>query len=112
VSGQIFSLTSREIEAVQIFLHNECFQKISKSLANAIDEIKVTFDLTKNANLEVKSIEEFEVDAHDDCKFEQKDQDSHQDNQDSIDKDFTLEQEDQDSTHLDDQNSTHYDDQD
>jgi hypothetical protein len=71
-------------------------------LANAIDEIKATFDLTKNVNLVVKSIEKFEVEAHDDCKFEQEDQDStHQYNQDSIDKDFTLEQEDQDSTHQD-----------
>jgi hypothetical protein len=128
-------LPSREVEAVEIFLHNECHQKINKSLANAIDEIKATFDLTKNVNLVVKSIEKFEVEAHDDCKFEQEDQDSthqdnqdsidkdftleqedqdstHQDNQDPIDKDFTLEQEDQDSTHLDYQNSTHYDDQD
>jgi hypothetical protein len=29
VSGRIFGLTSREIEAVQVFLHNEWLQKIS-----------------------------------------------------------------------------------
>jgi hypothetical protein len=45
MSGQIFDLSSRE--AVQIFLHNECLQKISESLTNVIDEIKETFDLKK-----------------------------------------------------------------
>jgi hypothetical protein len=47
MSGQIFDLSSREIETVQIFFHNECLQKISESLTNVIDEIKATFDLKK-----------------------------------------------------------------
>jgi hypothetical protein len=67
VSGRIFGLTSREIEAVQIFLHNECLQNIRESLVNLI----VIFDLKENTNLEDKSIEELEVEAHDDYKFEQ-----------------------------------------
>jgi hypothetical protein len=100
-----------------------------------LDKLIVICDFKKNVNLEDKSIEELGVETHANYKLEHEDQDStHQDNQDSIDKDFTfdqkdqdstyqnnqdsinknftLEQEDQDSTHLDDQNSTHHDDQD
>jgi hypothetical protein len=120
VSGHIFGLSSREVEVVQIFLHNECLQKISESLTNALDKIKITFNLMTNVYLEVKTIEELEIEAHDDCKFEYEDHDStlqdnqdsigkdfkqkdqnstHQDNQDSIDKDSTLDQEDQDNHH-------------
>jgi hypothetical protein len=116
VSGQIFGLTSREIKTVQIFLHNECLQNIRGSLVNLI----TMFDLKKNMNLEVKSIKELEVEAHDDCKFEQKVQGStHQDHPDSIDKVSTLKQDDQDLTyqeyhdsiHQADQDSTHQEDQ-
>jgi hypothetical protein len=47
-----------------------------------------------------------------DFTFEQEDQDSsHQNNQDSIDKDFTFKQENQSSTHQDDQYSIHHEGQ-
>jgi hypothetical protein len=46
VSGQIFNLTSREVEVVQIFLHNELLQDIRDALVNAI----AMFDLKKNVN--------------------------------------------------------------
>jgi hypothetical protein len=131
VSCRIYGLTSREIEAVQAFLHKEWLQRIREIL----DKLIVIYDPKKNVNLEVKLIEEFGVETHSNCKLEHEDQDfihqdnqdlisndytfeqeiqdsTHQNNQDSIDKNFTLEQEDQDSTHLDDQNSTHHEDQD
>jgi hypothetical protein len=131
VSGRIYGLTSREIEVVQAFLHNEWRQKIIESL----DIMIVICVPKKNMNLEDQPIEEFGVETHANCKLEHEDQDSihqdnqdpisndytfeqeiqdstHQNNQDSIDKNFTVEQEGQDSTHLDDQNSTHHDDQD
>jgi hypothetical protein len=45
-------------------------------------------------NLEVKPIKEFGVKTHANCKLEHEDQDStHQDNQDSINNDYTFEQE-------------------
>jgi hypothetical protein len=106
VSGRIFDLSSREVKMVQIFLHNECPQKISESLTNALDKIKATFDLTTNANLEVKLIEDLEVETYDDYKFEHEDQGfTPQNNQDSIGKDLLLKQKDQDFTHQDNQDS-------
>jgi hypothetical protein len=127
----VYGLTSREIEAVQTFLHKEWLQQIRETL----DKLIVIYDPKKNMNLEDKPIEELGVETHVNCKLEHEDQDSfhqdnqnpisndytceqeiqdstHQNNQDSIDKNFTLKQEDQNSTHIDDQNSTHHDDQD
>jgi hypothetical protein len=67
-------------------------------------------DLKKNMNLEVKSIEELEVEAHANYKFEHEDQDcTHQDNQDSIDNNYTFEQENQNLTHQDNHDSINKD---
>jgi hypothetical protein len=131
VTYRTYGLTSREIDAVQAFLHKEWLQKIKESW----DKLIVMCDSKKNINLEDQPIEKLGVETHANCKLEHEDQDSihrdnqdpisndytfeqeiqdstHQNNQDSIDKNFILEQEDQDSIHLDDQNSTHHEDQD
>jgi hypothetical protein len=47
VSYQIYGLTSREIEAVQAFLHKEWLQKIKEFL----DKLIVMCDSKKNVNL-------------------------------------------------------------
>jgi hypothetical protein len=114
VSGQILGLSSREDETVQIFLHNKYLQKVIESVENAyekykvaMDEINEKFALKKSVNLEVKLIEELEVEIHDDCKFEHEDQGTTlQDNQDSTGKELTLQQEDQDNQDSIDNDST------
>jgi hypothetical protein len=48
VSYRIYGLTSREIDAVQAFLHKEWLQKMKESW----DKLIVMCDLKKNVNLE------------------------------------------------------------
>jgi hypothetical protein len=98
VSYRIYGLTSREIKAIQAFLHKLWLQKIRESL----DKLIVICDPKKNVNLEDKLMEELEVETHANYKLEHENQDFiHQDNQDPISNDYTFEQENQNSTHQD-----------
>jgi hypothetical protein len=44
VSEWIFDLSLREVEAIQIFLHNECLQKAIESMKNAYEKYKVAMN--------------------------------------------------------------------
>jgi hypothetical protein len=95
VSGQIFEISSIDFEVIRMFLCNEVLQKIASRIKSheeskiephdeLNDKSKVEFEVKKCANLEVESSKDF--------IFKQEDQGSlHQDNQDSIDNDYTLE---------------------
>jgi hypothetical protein len=44
VSRWIFDLSLREVEMVQIFLHNKCLQKVIEPVKNAYEKYKITLN--------------------------------------------------------------------